>query len=289
MTSTPPEASGPPRGSRPRRRARPRHRRRRRGPAPPATSSTTSDGSAAPSRTARLPASPAGSPATSTSTRSSCGWPSWSAFFGDAGLILYGACWLLLPEEGNDSATARTQRAQPFDRPHHRGISRPGAVGRHVGNVPLPLAARDPRAGGPDVLHRRDRSARPPTPIGPPSPYGPQPYAGTYAASYPTAGPTAGSTTDPARARPPTRQRTRAGSEPSGHRPCTPPRLRPSTLRPAPVRRALPAQARPDPLLVHARADRSRGGHARDRRHGGAGVADTAYPPWPSRSPAPCC
>ena len=69
----------------------------------PATRSATSAGSAAPSTTGRSPASPA------ASARHLDIDPLILrvafvvlAFFGGAGLLLYGACWLLVPEDGRD-------------------------------------------------------------------------------------------------------------------------------------------------------------------------------------------
>ena len=43
-------------------------------------------------------------------------------FFGGAGLILYGACWLLVPEDGTDERAGQPRRAQP-----HRGADRRSA------------------------------------------------------------------------------------------------------------------------------------------------------------------
>jgi phage shock protein PspC (stress-responsive transcriptional regulator) len=125
------------------------------------------------------------------------------AFFGGAGLILYGACWLLLPEEGNDSAPLGLDERNRSIALIVVGVFAGLALlGDTLGTFHFPWPLAILALVVLMFLHRRDRSARPPTPIGSPSPYGPQPYPGTYAASYPTAGPTtgptAGSTTDPA-------------------------------------------------------------------------------------------
>ena len=88
------------------------------------------------------------------------------AFFGGAGLILYGACWLLLPEEGRARA-AQTRRPQP-----HVALIVVGVIAglallgdTWAFHFPWPLAIIALVVLL--FLHRRDRSARPPTPIGP--------------------------------------------------------------------------------------------------------------------------
>ena len=45
-------------------------------------------------------------------------------FFGGAGLILYGACWLLVPEEGDRRGAAQPRRAQPHRRAARRRRAR---------------------------------------------------------------------------------------------------------------------------------------------------------------------
>ena len=106
------------------------------------------------------------------------------------------------PRGGERLRSARTRRAQPFDRPHRRGrLRRPRAVGRHVGNVPLPLAARDPRAGGPDVPPPQGPVGEAPDADRSPRPLRPPAVPGDVRRVVPDAG----ATTDPPRARPPTR------------------------------------------------------------------------------------
>ena len=46
-------------------------------------------------------------------------------FFGGSGLLLYGAMWLLVPEEGHAVPAARARRPQPQHRPHRPRVPRP--------------------------------------------------------------------------------------------------------------------------------------------------------------------
>jgi phage shock protein PspC (stress-responsive transcriptional regulator) len=109
------------------------------------------------------------------------------AFFGGAGLILYGACWLLLPEEGRDSAPLGLD-----DRNRGIALILVGVVaalallGDTAGafHFPWPLAFIALVALL--VLHRRDRSAAPPAPTGPPAPGEDPSHTASYSTSYPT-------------------------------------------------------------------------------------------------------
>jgi phage shock protein PspC (stress-responsive transcriptional regulator) len=112
------------------------------------------------------------------------------AFFGGAGLILYGALWLLLPEEGHESAPLGLD-----DRSRSIALILVGVVaglallGDSAGafHFPWPLAVLALVVLL--FLHRRDRSARPPLPAGPSAPGAP--VAGdppSYATSYPAPG-----------------------------------------------------------------------------------------------------
>ena len=106
------------------------------------------------------------------------------AFFGGAGLILYGALWLLLPEEGNESAPLGLD-----DRSRSIALILVGIVaglallGDSAGafHFPWPLAVLALVVLL--FLHRRDRSATPPLPASHPAP-GEAPEQGTGQATY---------------------------------------------------------------------------------------------------------
>ena len=172
-------------------------------------------------------------------------------FFGGAGLIVYAACWLLVPEDGSDRAAIHLdERSRTFVLIGAGAIAALAMIGDSWGggwfpwpvavvalialwlltrNNPPSAARRRWRRPGhavrrelPRELHRELRADAPAQ----------QPYA---AAARRTSRPTR-------RSRPCTSRRHRATAE--------------------------PAQARPDPVLVHARADRAQRGRARHRRPG---------------------
>ena len=91
------------------------------------------------------------------------------AFFGGAGLILYGACWLLLPEEGRESAPlGLDERSRSIALILVGVVAALALLGDSAGafHFPWPLAILALVVLL--FLHRRDRSAHPPTPTGPP-------------------------------------------------------------------------------------------------------------------------
>lgn len=121
------------------------------------------------------------------------------AFFGGAGLILYGALWLLLPEEGNESAPLGLD-----DRSRSIALILVGVIaglallGDSAGafHFPWPLAVLALVVLL--FLHRRDRGSRPPLPAGP-TPGAPVAGDPTpYVASYPAPGEAPEQATDPA-------------------------------------------------------------------------------------------
>ena len=70
------------------------------------------------------------------------------AFFGGAGLILYGACWLLVPDEETGEARRHPRRPEPHAGPARRRCDRRVRPDRRlVGRVLVPVAAGDHRAG----------------------------------------------------------------------------------------------------------------------------------------------
>ena len=173
-------------------------------------------------------------------------------FFGGAGLIVYGACWLLVPEDGDDRAPFNLdERSRSIALVIVGVVAALALIGDSWGAFWFPWPVAIVALVALWLLTRNNQS---PTPPGPrrPSP----------AAPYPTSG---------ARHRAP----------PAAallHEP-----VQPFHVRPA----AQPAQARPDPVLVHARADRARRGRARDRRPGrrpGRRLRRTR--PWRSASAA---
>ena len=248
----------------------------RRAPASPATRSATSAGSAAASPTARSPASPA------ASARHLDIDPLILrvafvvlVFFGGAGLILYGACWLLVPEEGQRVRAARPRRPQPLDRPdprrRRRGAWRCSATRRAPSGSPGRW--RSSRWSS-CCSSTAGTGRRPPVP------------AGLAAGAPPPATPPTAVRRAAADARrahePPTYQgprRRRAGPRTYAAQGYAAPAYQPygPTQYPPPDARA--PQARPDPVLVHARADRARRGRARaSSTWPGLAVADPAYP-----------
>ncbi len=121
------------------------------------------------------------------------------AFFGGAGLILYGALWLLLPEEDHESAPLGLD-----DRSRSIALILVGVVaglallGDTAGafHFPWPLAVLALVVLL--FLHRRDRSATPPLPAGPSAPGAPAPYATSYSATGTATGTAPGEAPDQA-------------------------------------------------------------------------------------------
>src|SRR5919107_1101296 len=92
------------------------------------------------------------------------------AFFGGAGLILYGACWLLVPEEGRDSAPlGLDDRSRSIALITVGVLAALALLGDSAGafHFPWPLAILALVVLL--VLPRRDRSATPHTPVRPPA------------------------------------------------------------------------------------------------------------------------
>ena len=108
------------------------------------------------------------------------------AFFGGAGLILYGACWLLVPEEGHDSAPlGLDDRSRSIALILVGVLAALALLGDSAGafHFPWPLAVLALVVLL--FLHRRDRSATLPTPSGPSSGSPATGDPASYAASYP--------------------------------------------------------------------------------------------------------
>ena len=210
-------------------------------------------------------------PATSTSTRSSSGSAFVVlAFFGGAGLLLYGACWLLVPRRRGRTATARPRRPHPHRRPdRRRRAGRAADCRRRVRRqfwFPWPLAvsaliawllicSRD-RVASPA---RRAARSRPPG--SPPAPRPP----GRVPAGPPMTG-WAGRSRDAAPRRTPHR---------TGARRATAARYA-GLAAAAP---AGPAQARTAPVLVHPGAGRARrAAPSASSTWPASPIVDSAYP-----------
>ena len=253
MTTTPPEA--------PVRPGRARHRRRadRAAPASPATRSATSAGCAA-RVTDRKVAGVAGGLARHLDVDPIILRVAFVvlAFFGGAGLLLYGACWLLVPEEGTDEAADHLdERSRTVALIGVGVLAALALLGDSWGGFwfPWPLA----------IIALVVLLFVTAGPVGAPAaPTGPHVgpglrRPGTVAASNP-----APDQTSPSARGAPEQTPDRAG--PTGWTPTrTPPSGTPRrpTSRTA-VRvpaghagRSRPAQARTDPVLVHAGADRA--------------------------------
>ena len=108
-------------------------------------------------------------------------------FFGGAGLILYGACWLFVPEEGSDSAPLHLDdRSRTVALVISGILAAAVLVGHSFGGFPFPWPLALVAVVALILLTRRDASRTPP----PPPPAAPQ-YGEQYGAHFgaPVAGP----------------------------------------------------------------------------------------------------
>lgn len=108
-------------------------------------------------------------------------------FFGGAGLIVYGACWLFVPEEGSDSAPLHLDdRSRTVALVIAGVLAAAVLVGHSFGGFPFPWPLALVAVVALILLTRRDSSRTPP----PPPPAAP-PYGGPYGAhvAAPVAGP----------------------------------------------------------------------------------------------------
>ena len=189
-----------------------------------------------------------------------------AVFFGGAGLLLYVAAWILVPEEGTaDEPLGLDQRSRTIALAGVGVLALIAALGDWAGAFwfPWPLAI-----GAALVvwfLHRKEQRTPAPGDGAAPPAYDDQ------LVPVDTADPMSGyaTTYDPAYA------------PGTGYAPAAPVGfVRPATAT------AQPAQARPDPVLVHARADRAGRGRPRRGRPGRRRPSRTAPTP-PSRSASP--
>src|SRR6476661_7963916 len=140
-------------------------------------------------------------------------------FFGGAGLIVYGACWLFVPEEGSDSAPLHLDDRSRTVALVIAGILAAAVlVGHSFGGFPFPWPLLLVALVALILLPRRDasRTPPPPPPATPPSPAAPQ-YGEQYAAHF--AAPVAG---------PPTAEDAAAAETPYGTAAATPPAYQPA-------------------------------------------------------------
>ena len=92
------------------------------------------------------------------------------AFFGGAGLILYGACWLLLPEEGHDSAPlGLDDRSRSIVLILVGVLAGLALLGDSLGTFHFPWPLAIIALVVLLFVTRKDRSTAPPAPVAPPS------------------------------------------------------------------------------------------------------------------------
>jgi len=109
-------------------------------------------------------------------------------FFGGAGLLLYGACWLLVPQDDGTAPAVRLDgRTRSIVLMVAAGLSALALVGDSWGVIGFPWPLAIVGAVALVLVTRNRNKATPPPPRPYPHPYGPHPYAQYPYAQYPYA------------------------------------------------------------------------------------------------------